>query len=455
MNFFRKFTSKQILISISLACFFILVILCSLRVFYYAQLLRPAADDYCFGSLAQYGVIGGVRQWWDTWTGNLFSTFIQNSLVGIPLAFFPWRLASSLSFIAVNVVFALSIWVICHKKINTLFLALLSLSSPFLWWSYLWSPMAFGSASGLEFANAVLHWQTINSGSVFCTLLIVVFIISAQRIEIASYPKLLLITLFGVFTGLCGEPLNLVAIIVLASIYMYRLFIDHKRNSLLLIFIFSICIGLFLSHQAPGYLIRYNALKPNLSLDLNRILEVLIFTIPPGINKFLNFYFNIGSLILISITSAISWLFFKKNNSQVQFSALNELFICIWFGLVLSLVARFFEAFSYEGYWHFIPSLVCIFLSLILMGIYVGSFFSRLNLGIFSFIFLGMACISVLIGTISTIYLVESIKVRHTKWHQGPADTIGISDVNDANGWQMACWKKIIEFRQDTPKRGQ
>ena len=129
---------------------------------------------------------------------------------------------------------------------------------------------------------------------------------------------------------------------------------------------------------------------------------------------------------------------------------MNYLFV---FGLVLSLVARFFEAFSYAGYWHFILSLVCVFLSLILIGIYAGNFFSRLNLGIFSFIFLGIACISLLIGAISTIYLVESIKVRHTKWHQGPADAMGISDINDANGWQMACWKKVIEFRKDAPKR--
>jgi len=63
--------------------------------------------------------------------------------------------------------------------------------------------------------------------------------------------------------------------------------------------------------------------------------------------------------------------------------------------------------------------------------------------------------ISVLIGGMSSIYLVKSMRDRHTAWQHKAADLEGISDTNDSNGWQMDCWREVAKFRGDAPSRGQ
>lgn len=456
MSIFARIFQAKSLLTIPLAIFFMVMLFCTLRVFKYAQLLRPSADDYCFGKVGQFGIVGGVYQWWDSWTGNIFSTFIQNALIGVPLAFFPWRFVSSISFVIVSFIIGLSIFFIGVKKIDKPILIFVSMSAPFLWWVYLWSPQSLGAIYNLEIANALLHWQTVNAGSVLCTLLAVLFVCSTQRLTSSKVSFDWLITAsFGVFMGLCGEPINLVVTIILTSLYIYSLLAERKNRSLLLVFIIFILIGQFISHQAPGYLIRYNLIKPDLSFSEHRIFELLTFTLPQGFLNFINLYFNFGSLTILLITTSISWISLKRINSPLNSSPTEVIFLCLWFSFVFSMTARFLEAFSYVAFWHQIPSLVCAFLALIFIGISFGQYLSQVTLGKFSILLFGIFSVTTLLGVVSTTYLIDSVKNRHVKWYQGAAPIGGIADVENKDGWVMVCWRGVAEFRRDAPIRGQ
>ena len=70
-----------------------------LGVVWFSRFLRPSADDYCAGAVAQLGVFGAPLALWNTWAGFLFRNLIENILMGLPLLYLPWSFASSISFL--------------------------------------------------------------------------------------------------------------------------------------------------------------------------------------------------------------------------------------------------------------------------------------------------------------------------------------------------------------------
>ena len=81
--------------------------------------LRPAADDYCFGSVtAQYGVVDGVIYWWNNWSGFAFSMMLGNLLVGLPLAALPLSFASAIPFLSVAFAMGLLLMSIAGLKLK-------------------------------------------------------------------------------------------------------------------------------------------------------------------------------------------------------------------------------------------------------------------------------------------------------------------------------------------------
>ncbi|MBT8584882.1 hypothetical protein G6694_09650 [Polynucleobacter paneuropaeus] len=102
------------------SCLMAIIFCMVIWVYFEAYKLRPAGDDYCYGAIAaEFGLFGGVYHWWNTWSGFIFAMFSGTLLVGLPLAFLPFNIASAICFILASLGMGLVIACINNKLIQS------------------------------------------------------------------------------------------------------------------------------------------------------------------------------------------------------------------------------------------------------------------------------------------------------------------------------------------------
>lgn len=421
----------------------------------FTRFLRPSADDYCAGVVAQHGFFGAPLELWNTWSGYFFTMWIENIFMGLPLLYFPWSLSSSISFLMSAIGLSLTIFFI-HPKgaLNRFHLSTLSILVPFMWWEYLWAPTAINNDMS-PLANGLTHWQTLTSGYLLTTEVLIILWAICWKFankQVGNLTSITLLGLLGLLFGFSSEPINLAAFSVFLLALGWRLLGNRSlkvtSNELgWLSFGFCLFIAFIAAHLSPGNLSRTALINPNLEISLDRLGFLVEWTIPYAIENWFLAYFNWGGASIFVFNIGL-YFFAGKIDHNVDRS---KLFLratqLSGFGLLIYLVARFTEAFSYSGYWHFIPGIVCIFLSIYFWSAWLGIGLARYSSRILQLLLLAVLTLSLLLGILASYKMTKSIYKRGIQWSQGAAPILGVTDIEEE--WVRNCWIRLRELRPD------
>jgi len=443
-----------------------IVLVTILAVVFASHKLRPGSDDYCFGWIsAQYGLIGGVVHWWNIWNGYVFSMFMGNLLVGLPLAHLSFGAASAIPFLFTSLLLGISVIALAPKVFATAFEQILALClAIFLWWVFLWAPESFGLAlvknppiatnENILMAQGLAHWQTLN-GIYVCVIL---FVLSAWGFlwNRAQQSNLLLYGAFfllGLVTGLANITLAVsVVAFALFTWLVSRFFqtsISRARLIQCICFLSAVLISMLLSHfLSPGAQLRKEMLGSSFQMSAFGIVNLVYFVSSFSFKLWFLSYFNVGALLTLLITASYAFIC-PGFISAEQVEKIVKLSVGLGiFALIQILVNRLSEAFVYVAYWHYVSALTCIFISLLFLGLAIGRSL-RTKVDSRAYQMLAAACLisGLLVGLSTAIFMVEAIYLRETSWALGAAPTEGVTDIEDPKGWQMNCWNHLNELR--------
>ena len=426
-----------------------------LSVVWFSRFLRPSADDYCAGVVAQQGFFGAPLELWKTWSGYFFTMWIENILMGLPLLHLPWSLSSSISFLMAAIGLGIVIFIIYPRNSNNRFrLNTLLIIAPFMWWAYLWVPYAVTRETS-PLANGLTHWQTLTSGYIVTTEILLILWVTCWSFfkrHDGNFVSIFLFGLLGLLFGFTSEPINLAAFSVFLLALGWRLLRNRalrldSRDRAWIFFSLFLLVGFFAAHLSPGNLARTALINPNLEVSLDRLGFLIAWTFPYAIEHWILAYFNWGGVNIFVFV--ISLYFFIGKIDQGD--DCSKLFLCAWklsgFGLLIYLVARFTEAFSYGAYWHFIPGIVCVFLSILFLGAWAGMSLARYSGSILKLLMIVLLAISLLLGLFGNYKMIKSIYKRGIEWSQGAAPLPGVTDIEEE--WVRNCWIKLRNFRPD------
>lgn len=460
MNFLENNKSLSPLLSYKniLILFTLGVIINLLFLVYYSFDLRPAADDYCFGSVAaEYGYLYGIIYWWNTWTGDVYPFLVMHTIVGLPLANFSENYISFLPFLLSLAGVGLTVFTLVHLHNKNLikYKILFILFITFFWWIFLWS----GELTGLSndttilIARGLTHWQNLTGAFVSIQLLFITMILTYIAIQKKqSYIYTILFILLGITVGTTGSVMSLTIFITSILYISYLVYCKIKYNiynkSLIYLFIFfslAIVIGVLIATNSPGYIIRKSILNPNLDFNIEKIIDMIRYVIINTSKIFIKMHLNIGILFIIVIVPIIfSNKFFNELSSFDKRFFLKISILSSLFSLLLLSVTIFSEFLTYQGYWHYNISYFFIFLSFLFFSIYLGV---SLQPSWNKIIFL-IVLIVITFSTYTNKYAVDIIIQRNINWENGAAPILGISDIQDNDGWQMKCWNRLNESRE-------
>lgn len=116
------------------------------------------------------------------------------------------------------------------------------------------------------------------------------------------------------------------------------------------------------------------------------------------------------------------------------------------FSLLQIFINRAAEFFAYQGYWHFISPIDCIFISICCIGVWAGAFIYQSEGRIkFATAITFALLLASLMGTSANLYMIKSIYQRQALWSCGPAPTPGVTDIDVE--WIRGCWKELNKLR--------
>lgn len=460
-----KKQAKLPLIRVVLLCVLTLISLNFLLTLYSSHWLRPAADDYCLAWIAgKSGVIGSTIGSWNTVNGYLVSVFSASIWVGWPLAHLPLSLASLIPFVAAALGLGLFVACLCSKflglgKVKVIFFCMLI---AFCWWIFLWAPEAY---DGLIFttnsfqmretfllAYGLTHWQTSNGlyilqlVTVLLGLWIVVNFCPKQK-----WKRYFLYTFLGLISGMTGPTLA-ASIILFSVAVLISWRINNFKNSYVLeselfCFIFASLIGLLVTQfLSPGNYQRQAMVGTSFELSPMQFIDLIDISFRFAIRLWFSGYISLGALLVFILCLGISF-FYSNEEAAEKIKPIRDLgFLFGLFSLLQIFINRAAEFFAYQGYWHFISPIACIFISICCIGVWAGVFIYQSEGRIkFATAITFALLLASLMGTSANLYMVKSIYQRQALWSGGPAPTPGVTDIDVE--WVRGCWKELNKLR--------
>lgn len=439
---------------------------CSLALFvlWSSRHLRPAADDYSFGQTAERGPLAAMGIWWNVWSGDMSSIFANVVLVGWPLQALPWSLGSSIPFIASGLMVAILLTSIVRASVvgrfsNSIFRVFTTI--PFFllaWWSFRWINRIL-NPDNLQFeaeASATTFWQNVNTGYVFMQSLIIwllfVIYVRSKKYEDSKW-NFAIFFLAGVLVGFSGAVI-VVSILIYLMLLPIGAWLDGKRLttrnlSLWSTFILAMASSAVVSNSSPGSQ-RRSTFLPDVEVNPDTI-SILMQTVIPSLMDWWKALFNQGMLATIVMVLVIAimlvWCGYEFKSEFLQKIAMRV----IVFSLISSIVVGFSEVFSYVAYWHRIGVHLILWIGVVLLAVSHSSHLTKLRPNLSQIVF-----VSTLVMTLSTMAVFRmsgEISERYERWQVGPAPMTHVTDIEDINGWQRACYLKII-MQRGGPDRG-
>jgi hypothetical protein len=426
---------------------------------YTAAYLRPISDDYCLGLTAQFGLVGGVVHWWNTWSGNLLSMFLGNLTVGLPLLYFDFYFASAFPFLLASIGLSLTLLFISRayvvRSASKILFSLVIICS---WTVFVLAPkmIAWRGHESIGLSYGLLHWQTLNGTYVLQFMFLIWAVILVERGLQRRKPGKFLISSFGLFfiLGTSGSAPSLAILSVVLLSYTSTSLSPYNVNTrcsategaktILLVGVLGCITGMLVSHFSPGNIIRYEAVKPNIQFNLIEILFISIKSLLRSLIFVTKGACSLSGLMVFVLVSSCLRIFdmVDKNGRKTFFWS----FILFLLFSVISSWASYFTGYlAYNGYWHQTTAYVSLFCAIVFSSCWFCTFINQMAFR--RFILLGRP---LLIGTICAVVFIQiethkEVRLRNAEWVKGPAPVPYLSDLEGA--WVLSCWSKLNQLR--------
>lgn len=430
---------------------------------FFSGFLRPIADDYVFASkFSEFGFLSPLN-WFEVWSGDLFSATVATILLGLPFALLPLELGSSIAFMVA--IFGVGIFTTQVLSISTsLPTRALLLAVPWLtlsWVTAFWIavviklpeleiPFGFliknANRDNEFFALGITHWQTINVGylTVPALLLALTFIVFRKALtQRASRWGLLLF--LGFLIG--ASPLSAVSSIVIIPL---GLFLFSRSFNLLRwaqdsasAFV-GIIAGLVFSLSSPGATIRRQAVQQGMSVDYLDKLGEAILGLPIALVGWIVTGVSLFSIVAVVFGLVLGLFLMGVNRLEVDSKLLTRSIIFfVISSLVIYLVSSALAKVTYEAWWQTLTGRLFIFVAATMFGVWLGLKIRQSNLFTKKFVAIVIMLVTTLglFSIVASTALIDSITTRHGQWVVGDASLPGITDISSE--WVLEAARKV------------
>ncbi len=426
------------------------------------RLLRPILDDYCWGAAtARDGLIGGMSTWYRTWTGDLVAVGLNTLLVGMPLVYLPWALASAIPTVVaascVGVLVLVLIWRTSEtghlqRRVYVLLVPIALL----LWIAYWWVPRTFGSWTAIEqMADEVSVWQNINAAYVVPTAIVLTawLVMSRPGAYRRALTWCLACAVLGLFTGLAGYSIAVTALTVVAITTLWRLIRRVAPRGVRLagglLFTATTVTGIAISYFSPGAQARAAVLAATPVLPSKTPLSLASWIVPESAATIFRSLTNTGALCVFVIAAVVA-VVLRSGGWRADRHRVGVLTAAMaGIAVVNVCVARASEAFAYPAPWHYVGASVVLFAFVVILGVYAGLWVSDAHgsrrLSVWVVVLVGM------LAMVPVAFAVASqsarLSERESQWQHTSAPFGDIMDLGTPNHYTTTCWWEIGQAR--------
>lgn len=432
-------------------------------VLYIGTDLRPIADDYCHAEAGFAGYLPSIITWYRGWIGDLFQVAFTAGLVGQTLAYLPLQLASLIPFALTLLGISGLVVLLLRPDLNRrraqsmLIWAGAIPAVALLWLAFWWLPATL-NPSQVELpwllATAITDWQTVNVQYVLVpALLIAAWLVIAAR-RGTGIGLWIAYGLLGLFSGMAGLVFGIAAlgfvIVHQAGLLIWRRRLD-RRQWPALAFLAGCLIGLAISYFAPGTLGRNALLVDARPLGPHPgLADIVAWTFPQSVATWLTGLVQSGALMVfvvsIGIGVAAARLNVPLDTGRIARSGAGLLV----FSLIVAVVQRAGDGFSYMAHWHDVLTRTVIFVAVVALGYAVGGVIASAGRDWLQAAAAVAAAVALVAGMGSLFSWKGHVEQRAAAWAVGAAPA-GAQDIE--TDWAQVCWHGFKENRPDLPDR--
>jgi len=433
-----------------------------------AMQLRPGGDDYCLAVAGQFGLVGGVTFWWESFSGFLTPTILANTLVGVPVLNLPFGVSSALTFIiaalavgltALLLLRAVGLGIVGTRVLRWLVGAVVVSVLLVAWWSYWWLPPALGqTGDNIFLAQSITHNQNPTAGHVLQTVVVIAAAVLTIQFfrngrHVFGWAAAAFTGLVAGFAGPAMAGAFILTMLVVAVVFWnYLLTVGMPRRVPVMMAGIAF-ISVLIALMAPGSRIRAEELETGLSLSPTAVGEILNATFPKSIEAWTSGFFTPGAIPVVLLGAGLGSGMWLLGISISRTGAALAALVFATFSLLLAVVSTAGQVFSYDAFWHYLDNRVAAFFGLVVAGAGVGQWLAQRagvvsELSQFLVIVVGLG---LSLGAILTMTI--SIAERQVAWDQGPAPIEGVVTelLDDPRG--PTCWGALTHLRE-VPARG-
>lgn len=420
-----------------------------------SALLRPVADDYAHGALAIDGFWGATSQWWVGWSGDISLIIGQVLVVGMPLAWFPLGVASSVGFLLSGLfVGGLGVVVLGLAKnvrgwpVISVW-AVITLS----WWVFLWvRELAMPNSENRAVAEFLTHWQTVNVAYViFPALNVAVFLFLIRGSLPRGKMSGAVVLMLGLIAGTSGLVMG-AALAAFAMVVALAKWVTSGFRSTLSIFLYAVSAfgGVVIAISAPGARARSEYLP---DVELQNFIFDIFRSVPRGVGNWLGFVISYETLLVMGVGVLTAWLVGVYQSPSRNRVLWETIVLLIPLSLLVSVIAAVSQLASYQAHWHFVSTRLLVFVSALALGhglyFVVRGFLARKKLGVTSVWVVKLSTIASVLGLLSAgaVAMASSVIDRELAWESGEAPLRGAQD-REEELWRTG-WEKIEEHRSN------
>lgn len=430
-----------------------------------ATQLRPAADDYCHAAAGVTGYFESIGMWYLTWIGDVTQVSVTALLVGQSLANLPLEASSLLPFfltaLTVSILTVVILYRAASAKRSAKVIGAFAIVPAVLvtWWAYWWMPVALDpdrSGHPWLLATAITDWQVVNVQYVLVpAALVLAWILVSTRDRWPHWAHFTVIALLGVACGTGGLVFGLSAFVFSLIFVGVRAWLKkafNRRESLqAAVFALATLVGLIAAYLAPGAQLRSELLQPDRPLQSTSIASLYAWVFPQGVFDWFAVIVSINTLLVVGVAISFAFALYWAGVTVRTTTLMQHAGWLIAFTLVLALVSRAGDGFSYPAFWHEVMPRTFVFVAFALVGVAAGTWVltrSNATLSVVTLVAAGLA-VAVSIGSLPVMG--GHISQRLDAWEVGAAPAGGAADLEYA--WIEECWDRWSDQRQ-LPDRG-
>ena len=436
-----------------------------LILFFLSTKLRPISDDYCAGSVVtSHGFIGGVYNVYKVWSGDIFSSIVTYSMVGIPIRYLNFNFVSAIPFIFAFLPLTFFFYLNLKIPKNNAHSTSIRLASAI--WLYIscYSAALISSITSktsifdqvnpdtaLGISLSIVYWQNINTAYLIAPGMLVLFVyfVYFSNSKMNRFLKIGLSILLGLSIGTSGAWIFTTYLVFETFSYVYTKIknYEYKYKVEKLVCVLFSAFGFYLSLNSPGTQNRRGSLSVTAMQDPN-LLKITSWTM----DGFFDYIFSIllsWSTLLAFILGFANGYVLKSFLRKIELESIRKLgSVFVIIGIVSVGVVTASEAFAYPAFWHLVGPAGFLWFGIHLLGMTANSS-NRFNSAIHPAFVIGIGLIF-----ISFIFILAERQVdsRLQKWNLGAAPISGIADIETPGGYIDQCWNNI-KSKRVVPKR--